>query len=440
MFHSIFVIIVTIEKLYQIFQTESLRVCTDSRVTQPGDLFFALRGEHFDGNRFAEEALQKGARYAVIDNAEFYRSNGKYLLVENSLTALQQLATHHRQQFTIPFIAVAGSNGKTTTKELITAVLQTIYTTYHTPGNLNNEIGTPLTLLQIKQDAEMAVVEMGARRRGDIAFLCRLVQPTHGIVTNTGKDHLETFLTVENTLHTNAELYHFLAAHEGIVFVSEKQTDLMQVSNGVKNRLVYGEQHAHYVGKIIKLFPYLEIGFTYRGSHYAVRTRLTGKYNFENIMAAVAVGLYFDVPPLLIKKALENYQPRNNRSQLIIKNDNVFILDAYNANPSSMKEALDNLELIQAEKKMVILGDMLELGDASYEEHMLVALRLKNMHLSQIVLIGDEFARVADKLDCLHFNNVEETRRWFVSQPIHNTVILLKGSRKLALEKLLQPC
>jgi UDP-N-acetylmuramoyl-tripeptide--D-alanyl-D-alanine ligase len=425
-----------IEQLYNIFSNECQRVSTDSRNIQQGDLFFALKGENFNGNFFAEDALKKGARYAVIDEPEYFQ-NEKCIPVKNVLKTLQQLARHHRDQFSIPFIAIAGSNGKTTTKELIKEVLKTSFVTYSTPGNFNNEIGTPLTLLQIKNDAEMAVIEMGARNRGDIAELCKIANPTHGIVTNTGKDHLETFLTIENTLLTNAELYEHLAKNDGGVFVSERQEDLLKASVVVKNIITFGEQSAQHKGRINNLFPYLEISFEHEMKNYSVATQLTGKYNFENIMAAVAVGLHFNIHPSLIKKAIENYVPQNNRSQVVKKGSNTFIMDAYNANPSSMSEALDNLNLIEAKNKIALVGDMLELGSASHEEHLLIALKLKNMNLTQVVLVGEEFGKVADRLDCLHFNNIEEAKKWFASQGFENTVFLLKGSRRLTLEKLL---
>jgi UDP-N-acetylmuramoyl-tripeptide--D-alanyl-D-alanine ligase len=420
-----------IEQLYHIFLNECSRISTDSRNIKEGDLFFALKGENFNGNKFAADALKKGAKYAVIDDAEF-KLNENYILVN------EELALFHRKQFNIPFIAIAGSNGKTTTKELITEILKTAFVTYATPGNFNNEIGTPLTLLQIKKDAEMAVIEMGARFRGDIAELCLISNPTHGIVTNTGKDHLETFGTLENTLKTNAELYEHLKKVSGTVFVSDKQQDLLKASEIVSDRVLYGEYGADYSGKVTKLFPFLEISFQHKNETFEVATQLTGKYNFENIMAAVAVGLHFKIAPSLIKKAIEGYAPSNNRSQILKSGSNTFIMDAYNANPSSMSEALDNLNLIEAPNKIAVLGDMLELGEASYEEHLLMVLKLKNMNLSKVILVGDEFKKVTDKMECVHFNNVSELKKWFEQQSFSDTVFLLKGSRKMTLEKLVQ--
>ncbi len=425
-----------IEQLHQLYKNDCKRISTDSRNIQPGDLFFALRGENFNGNEYAAEALKKGAAYVIVDDEKYF-GEGNFIQVENALTTLQKLARYHRDQLNIPFIAIAGSNGKTTTKELLTAVLKTSFTTYATPGNFNNEIGTPLTLLQIKDDAEVAVIEMGARKRGDIAELCEIANPTHGIITNTGKDHLETFLTLENTLKTNAELYEHLANVNGIAFVSAQQQDLINASSAINNRVLFGSENATITGKIKTLFPYLSVTFQHEGTDYEINSQLAGKYNFENIMTAVAVGLTFNIAPSLIKKAIENYVPSNNRSQILKQGSNTFIMDAYNANPSSMNEAIDNLALIDAENKIAVLGDMLELGAASYEEHLLIALKLKNLRLKQVILVGEAFKKVVDKLNCIHFNTTAELKEWFSGQHFENTVFLLKGSRKNALEQML---
>lgn len=425
-----------IDSLYKIFTQHCHQVSTDSRNIKTGDLFFALKGPTFNGNEYAEEALRKGAAYVVIDEAK-YLKEGNYFLVENCLTALQQLAHYHRQQLSIPFIAIAGSNGKTTTKELITAVLNTSYITYATPGNFNNEIGTPLTILQIKNDAQMAVIEMGAKQLKDIEALCNIANPNYGIITNTGKDHLETFITLENTLKTNAELYQHLAAHNGIAFVSNLQQDLMKASSVVSQIITYGNDDANIKGIITNLFPYLHFSFSVEDEVYEVKTQLTGKYNFENLMAAVAIGIHFKISPQLIKKAIEQYAPNNNRSQILKQGSSTFIMDAYNANPSSMNEALDNLAFIDAPNKIAIVGDMLELGASSAEEHLLIALKLKNMHLQQVVLVGSNFKQVSNKLPCLHFNDNKELKHWYNEQHFENVIILLKGSRGIALEKML---
>lgn len=434
----------SISKIYALFKT-CRQVSTDTRAIEKGDLFFALNGPNFNGNKYADEAMKKGAVAAVVDEPEFKKGE-KYFLVENSLAALQQLANHHRKELNIPVIAVAGSNGKTTTKELIKAVLQTTFRTFATEGNLNNEIGVPLSLLRLKDTTQMAVIEMGARQRGDIKFLCDIAGPTHGIITNTGKDHLETFKTVENTRKTNAELYAHLARVDGTAFVNVADNDLLREAAIVKNKITYGKlEIADYFGKIESFYPLLSI--SYKGPNLAgsknlpgfltINSRLTGKYNFENIMAAVAIGKHFKVTDENIRKAIECYHPINNRSQLLKKGSNTFILDAYNANPSSMKEALENLAGIKAENKIAIVGDMLELGDASFEEHFAMAKYIQTLHLQKVVLVGEEFGKVSGKIDCVHFKTTEAAKEWFGKQHFENTTVLLKGSRKLGLEMIL---
>jgi len=425
------------ESLYHLFKAAQ-GVSTDTRTIGEGELFFALKGPNFDGNQYAEEAIRKGALAAVIDEPQF-KTSGKYIVVRNTLESLQQLARHHRRQFTLPVIAVAGSNGKTTTKELIKAVLQTRYQTFATQGNLNNEIGVPLTLLGLTDQTQMAVVEMGARQRHDIRVLCSIAEPTHGIITNTGKDHLETFKTLENTLRTNAELYEYLAKTDGTAFVNIADADLMKEAAVVKNRFTYGKnEKADYFGKTESYYPLLSVSYRTETGWNTIHSKLTGKYNFENIMAAVAMAKHFEVEDDLIKKAIENYQPLSNRSQLVKKGSNTFILDAYNANPTSMKEALENLAGINAENKVAILGDMLELGDASFEEHYAMAKYLQTLHLQKVVLVGEEFGRVHDKIDCIHFPTTEEAREWFIRQHFENTTFLLKGSRRMGLERMVQ--
>lgn len=433
----------SVETLYHLFKTCN-QVSTDTRTIQTGDLFFALKGPNFNGNKFAEDALRRGAIAVVIDEPEFKKS-GQYIVVDDSLKALQQLARYHRKQLNIPVIAVAGSNGKTTTKELIRSTLETTFKTLATQGNLNNEIGVPLSLLKMTDKTQLAVIEMGARQRGDIKFLCDIAEPTHGIITNTGKDHLETFKTLENTRKTNAELYEHLANTNGTAFVNIADHDLMMEANIVKNRVTYGKiEGADYYGKIESFYPLLSISYK---AHPAglkdlsgftpIHSKLTGKYNFENIMAAVAIGKYFKISDENIVKAIEAYQPANNRSQLFKLGSNTFILDAYNANPSSMKEALENLAGIDAENKVAILGDMLELGEASFEEHFAMAKYIQTLHLQKVVLVGKEFERVHEKIECIHFATTEEAKEWFSKQHFENTTFLLKASRGIALEKIL---
>ncbi len=425
----------TLEQVYALYKGGA-GICTDSRKLQPGDIFFALKGPNFNGNRFADKAVKDGAALVVVDEPETGIGE-KMVLVPDVLSFLQQLGRHHRQQFDIPVIGIAGSNGKTTTKELMRAVLETSFTTFSTPGNFNNEIGVPLALLMIKPNVEAAVIEMGARHVGEIDELCQIAEPTIGLVTNTGKDHLETFKTLENTRKTNAELYKYVGAHGGTALVNSRYTDLLDEAKEVKQLYTYGQAGSNFAGSIKATFPYLVVTIEGEEEALDIHTKLVGKYNFENVMAAVAVGRLLHVPDPLIKKAIEAYTPSNNRSQLSVIDSNTFIMDAYNANPSSMAEALGSFEELQGDNKVVMLGDMLELGEVSEEEHLLVVLKLKQMNLSDIVLVGPEFGKVSQKLDCHHFNHVDEAREWFKQQAYNNTLFLLKGSRGIALEKIL---
>ena len=424
-----------IEQVYKAYRSGA-GICTDSRKLQDGDIFFALKGPNFNGNLFAEEAIRQGAVLSIVDDPEL-KITEKCLVVDDVLGFLQQLGTHHREQLGIPVIGIAGSNGKTTTKELMRAVLSTSYNTFATPGNFNNEIGVPLALLMMKPDTEIAIIEMGARNLGDIAELCEIAAPTHGLVTNTGKDHMETFGTMENTRKTNAELYVYLAEHGGVALANTAYQDLLaEIPTGTRT-ITYGGSKADVPGEVASNFPYLTVAFNGNEELIEAKSKLVGKYNFENVMAAVAVGKVFEVADALIAKAIAAYEPSNNRSQLLQKGSNTFIMDAYNANPSSMEQALASFEELQAEHKVVILGDMLELGPTSEEEHLLMVLRLKKMGLDDIILVGPEFGKVKHKLDCQHFNSNTEAAAWFAQQQFSNTMFLLKGSRGIALEKVI---
>jgi len=425
-----------LEALYKVY-LQCRNVSTDTRNIGEGDFFFALKGPTFNGNLYAADALKKGAIAAVIDE-EQYKTNERYLLMPNVLEALQQLANHHRRQLNIPVIAIAGSNGKTTTKELIREVLQTTFNTFATQGNLNNEIGVPLSLLKLTSETEVAVIEMGAKHRYDIQFLCNITEPTHGIITNTGKDHLESFKTLENTRKTNAELYESLEKTGGTAFINIADNDLLQEAASVSKKITYGKlETADYFGKIESFYPLLSLSYQTGASSHPIHSKLTGKYNFENIMAAVTIGKQFNVPDEKIIHAIGSYQPTNNRSQLLQTGSNTFILDAYNANPTSMKEALENLAGIPAEKKVAILGDMLELGEASHEEHFALVKFLQTLHLDKIILIGKEFGKVHDAVMCVHFTTTVDAKEWFSKQHFENTTFLLKGSRGISVEKIL---
>ncbi|MGN6164651.1 MAG: UDP-N-acetylmuramoyl-tripeptide--D-alanyl-D-alanine ligase, partial [Flavisolibacter sp.] len=355
-----------IEALYKIY-LEHPSVQTDTRKLQKGDLFFALKGPSFNGNEFAAKALETGAAYAIIDDSKFAMGD-KTILVDDALTTLQQLAKHHRQQFDIPFIAITGSNGKTTTKELVHAVLSTTYKTYTTEGNLNNHIGVPLTILKVRKDAEMAVIEMGANHQKEIASYCEYTLPTHGLITNVGKAHLEGFGGEEGVRKGKGELYDYLRSHNGTAFVMWDYEYLQQMSHSISTIYTYGTKDAEIAGDVSQTDPFLEVRFE-KGYEGIITTHLVGSYNLPNVLAAVAVGKFFKVADDKVKEAIENYVPSNSRSQLIQKGSAKIILDAYNANPSSMKAAIENFANIKGDRKILALGAMAELGENSVQEH-----------------------------------------------------------------------
>src|SRR5450432_483733 len=357
----------SINDLYQLY-LKYPSVCTDTRKVQKGDLFFALKGENFNGNLFAGQAIANGAAYAIIDETSAVL-NDRMIRVENVLASLQALAAHHRNQFSIPFIAITGSNGKTTTKELIHAVLSLKYKTSTTEGNLNNHIGIPLTLLKIKPDVEIAIVEMGANHIGEIAGYCLYTRPTHGLITNVGKAHLEGFGSPEGVKKGKGELYDYLRAHGGTAFVMWDYDYLQQMSKGISEIISYGTAQADLTGTVESAFPQLQILMT-GGVHLdKIQTQLTGNYNLPNLLAAVCVGNYFNVNPSDIRTGIEAYTPSNSRSQLMQIGTNTIILDAYNANPSSMKSAIENFSAYPSKNKILLLGAMAELGRDSLQEH-----------------------------------------------------------------------
>jgi len=425
-----------IEQLYNIYQ-QYPSVQTDTRKLKAGDIFFALKGGNFNGNRFAKQAIDIGAAYAVIDEKEFEVA-GKTILVDDVLTSLQQLAKHHRQQFNIPFIAITGSNGKTTTKELIHAVLSTTYKTYTTEGNLNNHIGVPLTILKIKSDAEIAVIEMGANHPGEIASYCTYALPTHGLITNIGKAHLEGFGNLEGVKKAKGELFDFLRGQPNdYAFVMWDYDYLKEMSKGISGIIKYGTQaDAHITGQVKKNEPYLEIEITQGLDDGLIQTRLVGEYNLPNILAAVTVGKTFKVPEDKIKSAIENYEPTNSRSQLIEKGSNKIILDAYNANPSSMKLAIENLAKLQATNKVLILGAMAELGEESLEEHKVIVDLIKQSNWNNVALVGGDFLKFDHPF--VKFENALQAKDWYQQQNFENTHLLIKGSRSMQMENIIK--
>ncbi|MDX1938375.1 MAG: UDP-N-acetylmuramoyl-tripeptide--D-alanyl-D-alanine ligase [Flavihumibacter sp.] len=423
----------TIEQLYTVFRQHP-SVQTDTRKLQPGDLFFALKGPSFNGNAFAEKALASGAAYAVIDEAA-YQLNDRCILVDDVLTTLQQLALHHRKQFNIPFIAITGSNGKTTTKELVYAVLSSTYKTYTTQGNLNNHIGIPLTLLSVKPDAEIAVIEMGANHQKEIESYCKYTLPTHGIITNCGKAHLEGFGGVEGVRKGKGELYDYLKANNGTAFVMWDYDYLQQMSQGIQTVIKYGTTHADIEGTVIKSEPFLEVQLTKGILIDCIKTQLVGAYNLPNVLVAATVGNYFNIPAAVIKNAVEAYAPSNSRSQLIEQGTNKIILDAYNANPSSMRLAIENLGRMEGKNKIALLGAMAELGTESIAEHEGIINLLKEQHFAEVVLVGGDFQKIAHPFTALE--NAAAAQQWLQAKAPQHAIILIKGSRSMQMEKVL---
>ncbi|HQW43249.1 MAG TPA: UDP-N-acetylmuramoyl-tripeptide--D-alanyl-D-alanine ligase [Chitinophagaceae bacterium] len=425
----------SVEELYNIYK-EYPSIQTDTRKLKEGDVFFALKGENFNGNTFAQKAIDAGAAYAVIDEKQ-YAVFGKTVLVDDVLTALQQLAKHHRQQFTIPFIAITGSNGKTTTKELIHAVLSSSYKTYTTEGNLNNHIGVPLTILKIKEDAAMAVIEMGANHQKEIASYCEYALPTHGLITNCGKAHLEGFGGVEGVRKGKGELFDHLKNNNGTAFVMWDYDYLREMSRDLPTIVKYGTTDSTIEGQTIKSEPFLEVNILKGAETGSIKTQLVGDYNLPNVLAAVTVGKHFNVTDKKIKESIENYTPSNSRSQLIESGTNKIILDAYNANPSSMKVAIENFSATTADNKVLLLGAMAELGDESRSEHEAIVELLKKGNWGNVVLVGGDFLNINHPY--LQFQNSAEAKEWLRQQHFENTHLLIKGSRSMKMESVLEP-
>lgn len=412
--------------LYELF-LQHPTITTDSRDVPEGSMFFALKGETFDGNAYAKAALEQGAAYAVIDEKEYAEEDNEHLLlVEDVLTTLQQLAKYHRVHLGTPIIGITGTNGKTTTKELIATVLKKKYNVLYTQGNFNNHIGVPKTLLQLTREHDIAVIEMGANHPGEIKTLVEIVLPDFGIITNVGKAHLLGFGSFEGVIRTKGELYDFLRAIEGTVFINNENPHLLGISKGLK-LVKYGQTETDGLlvkGQLVECNPFLK--FEWNGG--VVQTRLIGSYNLDNALAAACIGTYFEVPSNDICDALAEYTPSNNRSQLTITKDNKLVVDAYNANPTSMKAALDNFRLIQADHKMCILGQMGELGDVSEEEHQKVIDLIGEGDFEQVWLVGDNFAKTRHPANYRLFSNVEEVKTAISTQKPQGFLILIKGS------------
>jgi UDP-N-acetylmuramoyl-tripeptide--D-alanyl-D-alanine ligase len=422
----------SIEELYQLYLRHPY-IQTDTRKLKKGDLFFALKGPNFNANEFAAKAIEAGAAHAVIDDGN-YAIKGKTTLVEDVLTTLQSLALHHRKQFNIPFLAITGSNGKTTTKELIHAVLSSSLKTSTTEGNLNNHIGVPLTILKIPKDAQMAVIEMGANHLKEIASYCTIALPTHGLITNCGKAHLEGFGSEEGVRQGKGELFDHLRVNDGTAFIMQDYEYLQSMSKGIKQVFTYGTKDAQLTGNVQQSDPFLSVRFS-SGFKGDVNTHLVGSYNLPNVLAAVAVGKFFGIDDEKIRASIENYIPSNSRSQLIEKGSNKIILDAYNANPSSMKLAIENFARSTASNKILVLGSMAELGGTSPQEHQAVINDIKQHQWKHVLLVGKHFTGIDHPF--LHFNSPLEAGAWLKQERITESYLLVKGSRSTQMEKVL---
>ncbi len=422
--------------LYEIFKKSS-SVQTDTRKLKLGDIYFALKGPNFNGNAFALAALEAGASFAVVDETipNTKHIDERILQVADVLTTLQELAKHHREQFDIPFIAITGSNGKTTTKELIAAVLSSHFKTYTTIGNLNNHIGVPLTLLSIQADAQMAVIEMGANHLHEIESYCQYAMPNYGMITNCGKAHLEGFGSEEGVKKGKGELFDYIKEHKGTAFVMKDYDYLNNMSANIENIITYGNTLGALQGQPQTINGLLQVVFTKGTLLENIQTQLVGDYNLPNVLAAVCIGQYFKVPIDKIKTAIENYTPSNSRSQLTTWNNNQIILDAYNANPSSMKVAIDNFAKLAAENKIICLGGMKELGEVTFIEHQALIEQLQQTTWTKVVLVGNEFK------NCTHpyqfFESVAAAKKWLNEQNFVQHTILIKGSRGIQMEQLI---
>ncbi|MDC6366520.1 MULTISPECIES: UDP-N-acetylmuramoyl-tripeptide--D-alanyl-D-alanine ligase [Flavobacteriaceae] len=420
----------TLEELHALF-LKYPSVCTDTRKITKDCLFFALKGPNFNGNEFASEALKKGAAYAIIDESD-HKSSEKQVLCENVLETLQKLAIFHRNYCKAKVIALTGSNGKTTTKELINAVLSKKYVTIATQGNLNNHIGVPLTLLSIKPDTEIAIVEMGANHQGEIAFLSNIAQPDFGYITNFGKAHLEGFGGVKGVIKGKSELYQYLISNNKHIFLNaDDPIQLDKLSTYIKKIGFSRSNHEYFTINFIDANPFVKL----KVESLSINTQLIGAYNFTNCCAAILMGKYFNVPLEDIKTAIETYQPQNNRSQVIEHHGFKIILDAYNANPSSMKVALENFDNMDGNEKTPILGDMFELGDVAHQEHQGIADLVKNLGFNKAFFVGENFYKV----DTFHqkFPSFDALQTYLSKNPLRKSTLLIKGSRGMALERVL---
>jgi UDP-N-acetylmuramoyl-tripeptide--D-alanyl-D-alanine ligase len=423
-----------IENIYQKY-SQTKKISTDTRQIAAGSIFFALKGDKFNANEFAADALLKGASYAVIDDEKF-KKDDRYILVPHVLETLQDVARHHRSQLKIPVVGLTGSNGKTTSKELINAVLSKKFRTFATKGNLNNHIGVPLTILSIDSSTEVAVVEMGANHLGEIALLCSIANPTHGLITNIGRAHIGTFGGYENIIRGKSELYQHLISTNGKVFINSRSAVLANMSKRFKDPLFYPDNGDYYEAKLVSSDPLVKIQAE---NGETIQTNLTGAYNFENIAAALCIGKFFGVDEKLANQAVSEYVPGNMRSQIVKKDTNTIILDAYNANPSSMEVAIENLAQMKAEKKVLILGDMFELEGEAEKEHQAIGKLIKDKQFENVYLCGTLFKSALHEIpNAKYFPKKDELVTELKSFPIRNATILVKASRGIGLETIVE--
>jgi UDP-N-acetylmuramoyl-tripeptide--D-alanyl-D-alanine ligase len=427
----------TIGEIYKLYKKHP-SVFTDSRLANLGGMFFALKGDHFDGNDFVEKALESGANYAVSDR-QCFAGNEKIILVDDVLTALQQLANFHRRQLNIPVLAITGTNGKTTTKELITQVLSTTYNVLSTQGNLNNHIGVPLTLLKINDTHEFAVIEMGANHPGEIEFLCSIAEPEYGLITNVGRAHLEGFGSFEGVKKTKGELYQYIRNSGKAIFINTGNTHLMEMAPADVEKYTYAVSpgDAQLNGEVANHEIVLVCKVQFAKGWLYIKTNLSGAYNLENVLAACRIGLHFEIDPLLIQKGIESYMPSNLRSQVLKLGRSLVIADCYNANPSSMEVSVRNFEQIAKPNKTMVLGDMLELGDDSAKEHQKIVDLVTATGITDVFWVGKNFYDSKHSGYAAKFKNVDELIESVSAQQFQHRVILIKGSRGIRLEKIL---
>jgi len=424
-----------IEQLHNLF-LKTTGVCTDTRKLQKDELFVALKGPNFNGNEYAAKAIEAGAKYAMIDEEKYLLDKQHYILVPNCLTALQNLANYHRKQFNIPVIGLTGSNGKTTTKEIIATVLQSKFNVLFTKGNLNNHIGLPLTLLGITAATEIAVIEMGANHIGEIAELCKIAEPNFGLITTIGKAHLEGFGSEEGIRKTKMELFDFLRENQGFAFINADQQKILDAAErfDFDKRTTYGQ--SPFVD-VLGLPQTEKETATLFWNKQTIKSQLYGQYNFINLMAAIAVAKHFEVNDEDIVAAIENYLPSNKRSQIINSSFNKIILDAYNANPTSMQAAIDHFANTETDNRVVILGDMLELGDEAISEHQQIISQIENSNIEQAIFIGEIFKTIENSSHQF-FESTNDLLTHIKEHPLKNKNILIKGSRGIALEKVVE--